>query len=107
MRSVPCPAGDKGLCTIPDRTAVVEQGTVSVKSRADIESSYPNLDLDKASLIRLEAPVDDGSLIETVDEGGAQAERIADFAASALRESGAEAAVVVNCSCGHCYMAEV
>jgi hypothetical protein len=45
MSSVPCPKGDNGVCVIPDRTLAVTDGVVSIRSREEIETEFPELEL--------------------------------------------------------------
>jgi hypothetical protein len=42
----PCPRGDGGICSIPDRTLVATRGTLEVRSRAQVLTDFPDLDLD-------------------------------------------------------------
>jgi hypothetical protein len=107
LETVPCPQGDKGICTIPDRTAVVKGGVVSIQSREAIESSLPELDLDTATMRPLQAPFDNEDLIEAIDRVSSAVEPDAGFAAAALERPDSATAIVVVCSCNHTYIVDV
>jgi len=106
MTSVPCPNQDKGICTIPDRTAVIVNGAVSVHSREEVESVLPDLDLNTATLRRLETPIEGSELIHAVDHIGGMAVASADLAQMVERTED-KVSIVVNCSCGHLFSVDV
>jgi hypothetical protein len=105
MHTVDCPNRDKGICTIPDRTAVVVDGAVSVHSRQEIESALPQIDLNTANLRRIETPIDGGALIQGVEHVGNMAVATATLP-QILENSEGKASIVVTCSCGHHFVVE-
>jgi hypothetical protein len=112
MESVPCPMEDKGICTIPDKTAVVEDGVFSIRSRSEIEESNPDLDLSSSSLRPLRTSFDPARLRETLealDPGESDVAFAPDpeFATQLLEQAGAKTTVVVNCTCGHPYVLDI
>lgn len=106
MTSVPCPNQDKGICNIPDRTAVIIDGAVSVHSREEVESVLPTLNLHTATLRRIDAPIGGSELIHAVDHVGNMAVASASLAQLVGRSEG-KVCIVVNCSCSHHFVALV
>jgi hypothetical protein len=116
MQTVPCPMKDKGICSIPDRTVIASQGSVSIVSRDYVERLFPDLDLDRADLRPLNftgsyedllEAADSLDVIQDEDAGGTLAvapenER-AEELSRALQDAGVTDGVIVNCSCGHQY----
>ena len=100
METIPCPNQDKGICTIPDRTAVFIDGAVSVHSREEIERVLPGLTLESGDVRRIDKPIDVDTLADTVDQASNMA-----FAPASLEEMVAQTtnkvSIVVKCSCGH------
>jgi hypothetical protein len=109
LKSVPCPKQDHGICTIPDKTAVVKGGVMSIQSRAEIETALPDLDLETATLRPLRAAVDHENLIEAMDAVGTAVQQDQRFATDFLTSFDSEGgtAVVVRCSCGDTYVVDV
>jgi len=103
METVPCPEQDKGICTIPDRTAVIVDGAVSVHSREEIESILPGLDLNSANLRRIEEPIEGDALVRAVDHVGNMAVASASLA-QLVDRTDSKVSIVINCSCGDTFI---
>jgi hypothetical protein len=106
MTSVPCPHQDKGICTIPSRTAVIRDGEVSFRTREEIEAEFGELDL-RGELI----PVASAHEVvgATAGEGAADGLLYEDTLRDALERSDFDVAtvtsgVIIHCSCGHDFM---
>jgi hypothetical protein len=107
METVPCPQEDHGICTIPDKTAVVKGGVVSVHVREEIEASFPELNLRDISLRRVAVPVEEEMLIRTIDQVGSVVERNQGLATAVLEDRAVPTAIYVSCSCGHWFVADL
>ncbi len=117
MASIPCPTGDKGICSIPSHTLVVRAHEVMVRSRAEVESAFPAIDLDHAELVPvgLHSSIPDLGAMFRADEVDRSAlERFAgtvgeELAKAVHHDANHEATkVLVYCTpCGHIFKVEV
>ena len=107
MASMSCPHGDNGVCTVPQRTAVITQGGVEVRSRGAVEEEFPQFDVSEARLVPV--PTDDDADMEgLLRSESAGATRAAEGALiEALEREAMTTGLVVHCSCGHTFIAEV
>jgi hypothetical protein len=104
MNSVQCSCG-KGMCTIPGRTAVAAGGEVSIRSRAEVEKAFPDLDLSEADLRPLDLPESDTSLHEAVESDPATW-AVIENALRASESPHTTASIIVQCvPCDHKWIA--
>jgi hypothetical protein len=105
VETIPCPNHDKGICTIPDRTAVVIDGAVSVHSRDEIERALPGLTLETSNVRRIDKPIDTETFVDTVDQVGGMAVAPASLE-EMVAQTTAKVSIVVECSCGHTFIVD-
>ena len=105
MDTVPCPTGDKGICTIPDTTVIATEGNISVVSRDEVEDLFPELELDESSLQPFDFDGSHEDLLQAArsDSIGAPEVQPEQELLRPLLELRADA-VIVTCSCGHTFV---
>jgi hypothetical protein len=63
----PCPNNDKGICEIPDHTLVARGGSVTVRTREEIEAEFPSIDLGQSVLQKVGHPRV-GELVDALED---------------------------------------
>jgi hypothetical protein len=105
MKTVKCPQGDKGLCTIPDRTAMITADALRPISREELTERYPQLDLVAGDLARVDA--DPGAVRDVLGSpGDSRAASVHAALRSAFARTPGSTSLVVYCTCGHVYIAD-
>jgi hypothetical protein len=105
MKTVPCPSGDKGICTIPDSAIVAVQGTLHIVSREEIERHFPDFDVNAARLEPLNFTGSHEDLLEAAEALTMvlpRSEPVQELG-RVVQESAGLASVIVTCSCGHIF----
>jgi hypothetical protein len=106
MASVPCPHKDKGICTIPSRTAVIHDGQVLFRTRDEVEAEFGELDL-RGELVPVARAREVVGMTagEGADEGVLDDEVLRDALERAdFDVANVTSGVIVYCSCGHTFM---
>src|ERR1044072_6830534 len=107
MATVDCPQGDKGLCEVPDTTAVIKGGAISIHSRSELEEMHGPLNLDPDKLTEINLDMTPTQLSDALQYSSMATEPQPELV-TAIRSNAPEGTgVVVNCSCGHYYIAEL
>lgn len=119
METVQCLQNDGGVCTIPDRAVVVTRSDVMIRSRDEIAAEFPDFDVTNARLTPLPFEGSHADFLEAVEPQASDGESEGNLLIKepevglrahlldTLAESDAAAALVVVCSCGHRFMADV
>ena len=109
MRQMPCPNNDQGRCTIPDPALVISEQGISLV-RADVASRLLPVVPQPDELRPLDLPMSYEHLVGEV-QSSLLGETVPPLPGPALlRATALETAghsVVVNCSCGHRYVADL
>jgi hypothetical protein len=102
MQTVPCPQGDKGVCTIPSDTVMITADELTPISRDELTERYPGFDLERSDFARVDAERD--AVLELLTSPR-DAENGAAYTAvrAAFDRTPGFASVIVTCSCGHNY----
>jgi hypothetical protein len=101
--NVDCPNKDGGICTIPEKAVVVTAQRVTLMSPAELERAFPDFDVRQANLRPFNFEGSDDELAQSAVGAGDVSESLME----GVRESPSSASVIVLCSCGHRFIADV
>jgi hypothetical protein len=102
VTSVPCIHNDGGHCSIPQQTVLVTHGTVSIRSRQELEETFPAFDLERTTLTSVPFG-GHSSIVEALTKKKSQqaAAEVESAVVAAAQGASITAGIVVRCSCGH------